>query len=255
MDALKVILQKELKIRQERNPGYSLRAFSGNLGIDSSNLSKILSGQLVAGEKLKKKIMLKLGLPEVDLLSGNYNDKITDDEYRYHDLNLFNIIADWYYYAILELFKLERFQGPINTKALATELGIEIEEATQAISRLINLNLIKVDTKTGRPILAEDSSSSIKNITTSAAHRLQQKQILNKAIDALDQVPIAFRSQSSMTIAINQNKLPEAIEMIKNFRRKLGRFLSDSEKLDEVYNLSISLYPITTIKKNKESQK
>lgn len=83
---------------------------------------------------------------------------------------------------------------------------------------------------------------------TSKAHREHQKQILEGAIDALENTSIEVRSQSSMTIAIDTNNLDAAKELIKNFRREMGRLLSSSSQLDEVYQLSISLYPLTEIK-------
>ena len=48
-----------------------------------------------------------------------------------------------------------------------------------------------------------------------------------------------------MTMAINKEKLPEAKERIKKFRRELSQFLNEGETNNEVYNLSISLYPVT----------
>jgi len=110
-----------------------------------------------------------------------------------------------------------------------------------------------VQRKDGRLIPCDESSSSILNIPTSRAHRNQQRQILEKAIDALELEPIKRRSQSSMTFAIDSTKIDEAKELIKKFRRDLGRFLSASENLDEVYHLSISLYPVTSQQSSKES--
>lgn len=114
-----------------------------------------------------------------------------------------------------------------------------------AIKRLIETGLISKPGK--RFQLRETSSSSILSSATSKAHREQQKQILEGAIEALDQIPIEYRSQSSMTMAIDKDRLEEAKELIKTFRRDLGKFLSASKNLNEVYQLSVSLYPVTKL--------
>lgn len=49
---------------------------------------------------------------------------------------------------------------------------------------------------------------------------------------------------SSMTMAIDCELLPEAKELILNFRRQLMRFL-ESGKKTEVYKLNIQLFPLT----------
>jgi hypothetical protein len=51
-----------------------------------------------------------------------------------------------------------------------------------------------------------------------------------------------------MTMAIDTALIPEAKDKTTKFRRELAKFLSRGEKRDEVYHLSISLYPISNSK-------
>lgn len=51
-----------------------------------------------------------------------------------------------------------------------------------------------------------------------------------------------------MTMAVDKQRLPEAKALIKSFRRDLAKLLSRGKKRDEVYNLSIALFPITNIR-------
>ena len=53
------------------------------------------------------------------------------------------------------------------------------------------------------------------------------------------------RDQTSMTMAIDTKLLPQAKEKIKKFRRDMDRLLQSSDTKDEVYHLSVSLYPVT----------
>jgi hypothetical protein len=56
-----------------------------------------------------------------------------------------------------------------------------------------------------------------------------------------------------LTMAIDRRRLPEAIEMITRFRRELGLFLEQDERKTDVYQLSISLFPVTKLYFNSES--
>lgn len=253
IDPLVEFLKREFESRKERNNSYSLRAFANFLDIDPSNLSKILSYQLSLGEKLKIKLSHKLGLDFKDSMNRLQYQKTDDTNYIKHGLDLFSLISDWYHYAILEIIKLDRPDNICNKVLIAKELGLSKQTVSEALKRLERFGLIEVNHHDGSIKNVTDSSSSILDVKTSKAHRNHQKQILEKAIDALETVPIEKRSQSSMTIAIDKEKLPEAIEMIKDFRRKISRFLSESNQLNDVYHLSVSLYPITTIH-NEESK-
>ena len=74
-----------------------------------------------------------------------------------------------------------------------------------------------------------------------------QRQILDKAKDAMEKTPIEKREQSSLTMAIDASLLPLAKKKIAKFRRELHDFLQSTQKTNEVYNLSLSFYPVTSL--------
>lgn len=250
-DPLIEILKKELIRKKSRNASYSLRSYSRDLEIDPSNLSKLLAYQKSIGPRLRIKIGKKLGFTNEAIESwlrpaaqANTNDQV----YINHNLDLFKVISEWQYYALLEYFKINNASS--NPVDIAKHLNLEVTLINSSLDRLLELGLL---VKKGKKISpSEESSSSILDVPTSPAHREQQVQILEGAIDALKNTPIELRSQSSMTLAIDSKKLDEARELIKNFRRDIGRLLSSSNQLDNVYQLSVSLYPVTkTLKKEK----
>ena len=105
--------------RCEKNSQYSLRSYAKALDMDCSTLSKILRGKRVLGKRLIRKLApsLNLSLPEIekfisyDIRQKNlFIDRESDDlEYLQHTLDNFQIISDWYHYAILELMRLDYF--------------------------------------------------------------------------------------------------------------------------------------------------
>lgn len=243
-DPLIEILNKELIRRKAKNGSYSLRSFSRDLGLDASNLSKILKYQAHLGPSLRQRIGQQLGFENEEiqaLLKPNTYEKTTDEHYQNHSLDVFKIVAEWQHYALLEYFKLKK--ASTNSAVIAKHFGLTKKEIEESLKRLIDVGLLQKSNHGYRP--TEDSSSSILNVATSSAHKQQQTQILEGAIHALKEVPIEERSQSSMTVAIDSKKLSEAKELIKTFRRDLGRLLSKSKELDSVYQISISLYPVT----------
>lgn len=239
------IIKTEFEKKCERNKQYSLRSFSRDLGVDASNLSKILSYQKPLGQTLKMKLAKKLGFTdaEIETIVKGVFANTRDADYESHNLEVFHIISEWQHYAILELFKLKGFQPtPIE---IGKRLGIDRKLALESLNRLKEVGMVKLNKKTKKLELESESSSAILSQDTSKAHRNQQQEILEGAIDALHNIPVEHRSQTSMTMAVDLDKLPEAKELIKEFRRNMGRLLSSGAELNEVYQLSISLYPLT----------
>lgn len=253
-DPLIEILKSELARKKVRNRGYSLRSYSRDLEVDASNLSKILAYRKSLGPALKKRLARKIGLTDQDLenldVTDSGNGQIADGDYRSHSAETFAVVSGWQHYAILELFKMHDFKP--YTAAIATRLGISKKVAAESLARLKSVGLLRAKPD-GTLIPVDESSSSTLSGPTSKAHRDQQREILEGAIEALIDVPIERRSQSSMTMAIDTENLEEAKRLIKKFRRQMGRLLSQSDRLDAVYQLSISLYPVT-IETNRNSQ-
>ena len=245
-------LQNELINRCKKNQSYSLRSFAKSLQIEPSALSKILNGKRVAREKTLTKLCNHLSV-EPDQLEKfklylknrkrvSKENETSKTSFNELALDTFRIISDWYHYAILELVSVRGFVE--NEKWIAKVLGITVSEVNIAVERLVRLKFLKI-TKDGKWINISGGNTTMKNEFTAIAFRKLQKQILKKAIVALEEVPFEKRDQTSMTMAIDSHLLPEAKERITKFRRELCMFLQNNGKKDHVYNLSISLYPLT----------
>ena len=246
-EKFRLFLQDELIRRCKLNPAYSLRAFARDLKTDHSAFSKILSGKRPIGQRTIKNFLkyLTLGHEEIKRLidTGDVDDLQTD--YKQLAIDSFAIISDWHHYAILELLHVESFESDINW--IANALCIKMMEAKIAIERLKRVGLLEVNSKGQYIDASGGKSTNISNDMTHGALRKMQKQLLEKSIESIDQVPYEKRSNTSMTMAIDTKKLPKAYEEIKKFRRKMGRFLGDVLKKDQVYNLSIALCPLSNI--------
>lgn len=237
-------LQDELARRCQKNPGYSLRAFARSLKMDPTTLGRILKGQRPLGKLVTQRLGTRLGLDPVQV-SQFLPSAQAGAVLRYEPLKLdqFRMIADWYHYALLELLRVDG--APADPRGIAKALGITPAEAHIALERLERMGLIRKSESGQWQEAGDGKLTTVGGPDTAPAFRQLQRQILEKAILALEATPPAERDQSSMTIAIDSELLPLAKEKIKKFRRELAQLLSRGRKRDSVYHLSVSLYPVT----------
>lgn len=239
-------LQEELLNRCRRNPKYSLRSFAKSLGMSPSVVSELLNGKRKLTLKSIERIGLALGLSvaEIESFQKNQSDASGEARPSYGQITLdqYALISDWYHYAILELIKVPKAKH--DARAIAGSLGITVSEVNLAIERLIRLELIHWEDDR----LVDDSggySTNISGSLTSSASKQLQKQILEQSAEALMTLPIEIRNHTSMTMAIDQRHLPEAVKKIAEFRRELCQYLNSFGEPTDVYQLSISLFPVT----------
>ncbi len=239
--AFKFFLENELERRQAKNSSYSLRSFAKFLEIDAPTLSKILNGKKVIGEKLITRLSEKLGSTPNSFLCKECS---SEEDFSFHLLtkDQAQYLSHWYYYAILEVIELDDFQ--YDYKWISKRLNIPYKQAQTAIERMIRLGLI--EKRNG--CLIDKTSGKTTNISSelsSSSRREHQKEILELAIDALENTSPYIRDQSSMTVSINTDDIPKTKALIKQFRRDMSKFLNNSKNKDQVYNLGISFYPVT----------
>lgn len=243
------VLQDKLLQRCRDNPRYSLRAFAKSLQVSPSALSAMINGKRPITDKMTRKLGLELGLKleQLDQFLSHSQSSTPTPTYQQLTLDTYTFISDWYHYAILELTRLKHFES--DPAWISQTLGISRSETNAAIERLIRLGLLAIDKK-GRMIDTSENglATNINGDLTSIAAKKLQKQILEKSIKALEEVPVEDRNHTSMTMAIHPQDLHEATEKIKIFRRELCQYFERRPKPTQIYQLSISLFPVTKIK-------
>ena len=235
---VRILLNSELRRRMSQNDRYSLRAYARDLEVDPSDLSKILNGKRGLGAKLTRHFAKKLGFSE-KAFKTDVDPEVPD--YQQLSIDSFEVISDWCHYAILELTKLDNFK--VTASNVADQLNLAEPDMELALARLIRLGFL--EQKDGELVDGtEGHCTTVHHNFTAPAFKNLQRGILKGAQNALDEIPFEKRDQSSITIATSEEKLAQAKVMIKNFRRRLSKFLEQTETRDTIYNLSISLYPL-----------
>jgi len=246
------LLQDELISRCRKNPSYSLRAFAKSLNIGSSSLSKLLHKKRNLSKTMLMKLANRLELDPSSITSYEHNlrgskaglngKKTIDADYREILSDSFQLISDWYPLAILELSRCKGFKT--NPRWIAKRLGLTLNQVNIAVQRLQRLGLLEIlDNDNWKP--CPDGTTSIYNESSDVARRRHQRQILERAIHALDNFPVEKRDQTAMLMAVNSKRIKAAKQRIKKFRRSLCSFLENGGPRDEVYYLSVSLFPVT----------
>lgn len=233
-EAIQKKLWLELERRCKLNPRYSLRAFARYLDIEPSALSKIMRGKRVITSKTRAKFAKSL-----DWATPPASEKIP--AYEVLDNDIFAAMGDWYYYAILELTHTKDFQA--NPRYVASRLGLSLSEVNSAVERLKRLGLLQITPQkqwldTGAHLSNRSSGKS------TLARRNLQKQILQQAQLALEEVPYDLRLNTSMTLAINSKRLDSAKEKIRKFLRDITTYLQEGER-DELYQISMAMFPLS----------
>jgi uncharacterized protein (TIGR02147 family) len=247
-------LEAEFRVRHDKDPKYSLRAFAKTLHVSPSYLSRIMSGQreltIAGAEKISESLGLSpddredflrsvVGvLRERPRTSTPTRTSSTQAEYHQLTVDAFTTISEWYHYAILELTFVKGFKS--DPKWIAKMLGIPVLVAKAAVDRLKRLELLKDNGKLHKPLASITTSHDIR----SSALRRFHTQVLEMAIASIEKSGIEERDVTSMTMAVNVARLPEAKKKILRFRRSLCKFLEKGER-SRVYNLAIQLYPLT----------
>lgn len=244
--------------KKQDNPKLSLRDFAKLVGVSSSSLSDMFSGKRELSKQIGKRIAANLklhgaeraeflGLVEKKWLANSLEKRrisSATSKSAYNDVreDTFSDISDWYYFAIFCLMETATFKS--EPKWIAARLNLDVQIVRDAIARLKHCGLVAE--KDGQ-LYATNRDVEVVPAQANICVKKFHKQTLEKAHAAVDAVPRNQRDITSIYMACDTKKFEQAQAMIKNFQRKLTRFLEGKDKTDasEVHCLSVQLFPLT----------
>lgn len=232
--------------RKTRNPRYSIRAFSRDLGISSGRINNYLNGSEIPGEKNLDRMITALKLPSKKAAAL----KKAAQTSRYLNRGLgfskalneqeFSQISSWQTWSILTLFQASDFQPTVTW--FTKKIGFSVSQVEKSLQQLEQVGLI----------CKKNSFFELtcKNVTTtndipSESIRKFHKQFIKLAENSLDQVPIDQRDISSITMCVNPEKVAQVKELIWEFRSRVNSLMEDSTNSNQIYQLNIQLFPIS----------
>lgn len=233
-------LQAEFVRRCRSNKTYSMRAFARDIDIDQSLLSKLLRNKRQFSIAIILKVSQRLSLTE-DQVAG-YLNECGEDAHQLED-DMFQVISDWYHFAILELMKLPQFES--NTNWIAETLGIEVLEIEKALERLQRLDFIELENSELKLVKSNNQWASFES-TNQARKKLQQELSVRSA-EAVDDIEFHKREHASLTTACDPKLLPQVKKKIDKFWRELDEYILSEGEVSEVYQLTIGFFPLTNL--------
>jgi uncharacterized protein (TIGR02147 family) len=244
MDGLDLIefLNIEYERKCERNKSYSLRAYARDLDVQPATLSHILKRKRAASPEFREKIYSALKL---SIEQRQYLESHTEEVFKFtkKELDIYLSLSEWYYDAITELTRTKGFVG--QNEYVAQRLGLSLEETNEAVKRLVQMGLIKKMPNKKWVSYSENTITYGGDHTSFALQKLQ-RQLMEKAIVALETIPKKDREQASMIMAINKKDLPEAKKRIKEFQQDMCKYLQrPNRESEEVYQMITTLFPLS----------
>jgi len=240
-----LLLQKTLESRRQRNPGYSLRAFSRDLGVSAAALSQVLNGKrrFSLTNAINAAQALGLNTSETDAFLAGFADRKTRKRPAYSRRNLredqFRLVADWYYFAILNLTKVRGCRASADW--VAKRLGLDEATAANAIDRLMRMNLVRAEN--GRLIRSTDIVR-IDEEMFSPAIRMHHRQKFELASRALDEVDFARREFISVSLPVNKARVKSLKRRLRLYKDAFASLCREDEAT-EVYQFGIQFFPLT----------
>jgi uncharacterized protein (TIGR02147 family) len=243
-------MQTELARRCARNKQYSLRAFANFLQVDHSTLSQLLRGSRKVTARTIRRLGIRLGLDEESLAEfiraaerSFDRDENALGEIRKLASETAILIAEWQHYAILELVRLHTFRP--DSRWIARVLDLGVDEVNIALQRLARLGLLSMDAPDRWTDRSGDVTASVHGFTRAALQQLieHSRERLVGAMTRHSDKRCVF---NSTTLALSSARVAEAAQRIEQLRRELLALVQTGDRLDEVYQLEISLVPLTT---------
>lgn len=244
--SIAALIQNEIDKRKSKNPQFSLRSFAKLIGVSPGLVSLVVNGKQPLSKKVAAKILNNIALHPADeqdiqrIARSTRTGNPTRQSWSIIAEDEFDLIANWYHYAILGLAGIANNSS--NPLWISKKLRISVPEARSAFNRLLRMGLIESDGdhffQTGTPLTTSTD-------VPSEAIRRYHRQNLARAEIALDHVDVSKRNFSSATFALNSDDYESICKSIEKLRR---RIVESSRKAkprsaNEVYTLAIQFFP------------
>lgn len=250
------ILRNEFSNRKRKNNAYSLRSFARDLQISQSFLTQVLGQKrklsddkaILISDKLNLKPTQKkifVNLVRLELSRNQKSKKILQEEissllkkhpqFTLLSEDTFTIVADWYYFAILELTEVKGFKS--NNVWIAKKLNLSVNEVQIAIERLKRVGML---IETNGQFKKVEKDYLFENVS-SVAIKKHHIQTLDLARKALLQQPLDKREFFTISFPLDPQKLLRAKQLIREFSEKFMMEMQESEP-KSVYKLAIQFF-------------
>lgn len=261
-------LNAQFRVRQKKDPKFSLRAWARQMGYQNpSLLFQVLKGE----RRLKMDLALKCAaslnlkgkaLRYFELIVLNHSCQSSTEKRMFRamiarlkprgqkmvdevSLEAFQLSSDWYHWAIWAMAELPDFRLEVNW--IHARLDEELDKKTirSAIQRLLKLKLFIKDVN-GQLIrtMPEDNPLIADYEVPSEAVRSYHRQMIERAHASVEKQTFEERQLRGSTIAFKKSDLGRVAQIIAEAHRQVMA-LSASGDADEVYQFNSQFFRLT----------
>jgi len=245
-----LLLQDIFSKKKIINHRYSLRSFARDISINASILSRTLNGKCVLSLENALKVAVKLKLTPKESTKFIQNSQFAKNkgtaplqkvipleiqEYR-------KVIRDWEYYAMLDLMRTSKWHDDISW--IARKLEISQQCAIEVMEFLKEKGMVRYNDDV-KKFVPEEFYFTTQEDISSEDLKFSHEQSGKMALDKLKDISVELRDYSSLTTPFNIKKLPLIKKIIRKFRQDIAE-ISQEGDCEEVYQMNIQLFPLTT---------
>lgn len=255
-------LKKIFQLRKQKNPSYSLRAFSKQLNTDHSMLSKILSEKRALSFELATKYLEALNTEEFlknDLLLSFSNSSIFHEPKEWINFEPINaaeskILEKWYFPAVKSTLSITTVVA--NDHSIAEFLNIEPNQVNKCMK--IHIKFGDVILKDSLYILKAHSSFRRNNISNQSRVNMIKNVIYHsiEKINPNEDETMPPAEYIGSIFSTSDKKIQEAQRKLVNFMSYLMQWLENEEddiEKNTVYSLGMQLVPLGFKKKKSKN--
>ncbi|MDB5105992.1 MAG: hypothetical protein JWP91_3681 [Fibrobacteres bacterium] len=249
------------------NKGFSYRLFCRKAGINSPGLvSQVIGGSRNLSKAYLPKFTKALGLDEKEAaFFGSmvaFNQAVTDkDKQALYELMVkalplrtqrlrrshLDYFSKWYHVAIRETLSIHKLKGE-DCESLAARLApaITVPQAKAALKLLAGLGLIERDAE-GFWKASHVSLVSQGDEAETLLYRAYRKEMILKALEALDRFPAHRQNSSCITMSVSPAGMERVMAYLEDFHRRVLETVQADSGEDRVMQINLQVFPLTRI--------
>lgn len=256
------VLKEAFEEKKVASPLFSYRMLAETLGLDTSNVFRILHGDSHLPARCIPRAIEFLGLSGraaeyFQLLvayarerNGEARKEILEKAISLRDVarrrmvdQEMSLLRDWWVVAVRCL--LEVVEGNARPDLLAAKLVPKVSEREvgEALDLLLELGLVK-KASSGRLLLADAHLTAGFDERKVGALRHFQRQVLALAADSMERFPREQRDVSTLTLAVDQEAFQEIRGLLLECRRQIQKRIEEAPHPDRVMQLTMAFFPV-----------
>lgn len=220
-----------------KNPRYSLRRFSSQLGISAGSLSELLSGKRPLTQSKAEQILPRLKLDRRRhrqlLALMNQDGAASREEMKKHQ---YWILTDFHAHLV---FGNCSDDSPVTISALAKKTGLSVDQVDSIVRSLLGTGFLK---KQGRGFVNNSAALKSSDGIPSSVIRRHHFMSLEIAKKSLNHDSLEQRDFTSFSFALEKGKLNEVRREIRSFYERLENLYGGGEE-SELHRISIQVFP------------